>query len=355
MDALPVAIMAVVNDVGPDCADRPAALETVANRPIAHHVLRELESVGVSDVLVVSSTGVSQQIKDSFGSYVPQNGVALSYLEHAGPLDVAAAITVAAPAVGSAPCIVHVASGLLAEPLARFVDRFGGEAPDASLFVHQGAGATDGPLNRATKDMLHIEEFDRARSALGLAGVGLFGRGALRCAADAPWTGGDEVDLTALAQRLKASGGALRVLPADGWRRYAGDALDLLELNRLALERLDPGPTRADNNGNRIEGTVSVDPGATVRASVILGPTVIGPGACVVDSYIGPYTSIGAGARVEGAEIERSIICEGASIQHIGGRIVSSVVGRHARVFRDFSLPRALRLQVGDGTEVALC
>jgi hypothetical protein len=40
---------------------------------------------------------------------------------------------------------------------------------------------------------------------------------------------------------------------------------------------------------------------------------------------------------------------------HVGGRLVASVVGRDARVFRDFSLPRALRLRVGDGTEVALC
>jgi len=31
------------------------------------------------------------------------------------------------------------------------------------------------------------------------------------------------------------------------------------------------------------------------------------------------------------------------------------VVGREARIFRDFSMPRALRLQVGDGDEVALC
>jgi hypothetical protein len=34
---------------------------------------------------------------------------------------------------------------------------------------------------------------------------------------------------------------------------------------------------------------------------------------------------------------------------------VSRVVGRNARVFRVFGLPRALRLRVGEGTEVALC
>jgi len=90
-------------------------------------------------------------------------------------------------------------------------------------------------------------------------------------------------------------------------------------------------------------------------ASVIVGPTVIGPGARIADAYIGPYTSIGSDVRIEGAEVERSIILPGASIMHIGGRLVGSVVGRDARVFRDFSLPRALRLNVGDGGEVSLC
>ena len=82
---------------------------------------------------------------------------------------------------------------------------------------------------------------------------------------------------------------------------------------------------------------------------------MIGAGARIRDAYIGPYTSIGAGAQIEGAEIERSIVQAGASIAHIGGRLMSSVVGRHATVFRDFSLPRALRLRIGEDTEIGLC
>jgi glucose-1-phosphate thymidylyltransferase len=134
-----------------------------------------------------------------------------------------------------------------------------------------------------------------------------------------------------------------------------GDPLELLELNRIVLDRLDYGLRRPVNNGNRIEGRVWIHEDADVRASVIVGPAVIGPGARIADSYIGPYTSIGEGACVEGAEVERSIISAGASVKHVGGRLVASVVGRDARVFRDFSLPRALRLQVGEGTKVALC
>jgi glucose-1-phosphate thymidylyltransferase len=126
-------------------------------------------------------------------------------------------------------------------------------------------------------------------------------------------------------------------------------------LNRIVLEGLQVEPRRPDSHGNRVEGRVFIHEHADVRSSVIVGPVTIGPGARIRDAYIGPYTSVGAGARIEGAEVERSIISADASIMHVGRRLVSSVVGRNARIFRDFSLPRALRMRVGEGTEVALC
>jgi glucose-1-phosphate thymidylyltransferase len=171
----------------------------------------------------------------------------------------------------------------------------------------------------------------------------------------AEWTAGGDVDLTALAHRIADVGGTFHVRLADAWRRYAGSPVELLELNRIVLDRLEGEQRLPDSAGNRIEGRVQIHERATVRCSVIVGPAVIGPGAYIADAYIGPYSSIGAGARIEGAEIERSIVCTGASIMHIGSRLAGSVIGRNARVFRDYSLPRALRLRVGDGTEVALC
>jgi glucose-1-phosphate thymidylyltransferase len=155
----------------------------------------------------------------------------------------------------------------------------------------------------------------------------------------------------------------LSIERVDGWRCNRGNVDDLLELNHIALDGLSREPVDGAGatappavfGGNRIEGYVDVHPTACVQSSVIVGPAAIGPGAQVLDAYIGPYTSIGSDVRIEGAEVERSIILPGASIMHIGGRLVGSVVGRDARVFRDFSLPRALRLNVGDGGEVSLC
>jgi glucose-1-phosphate thymidylyltransferase len=203
--------------------------------------------------------------------------------------------------------------------------------------------------------MLHIAELHPNLASLGIAGVMLFGRGALQCVAATAWSDGSEVDLTEIAQPIAAVEGKLHVGVVDAWCTYAGDPVDLLELNRATLDRLPSTGQRPAKCGNRIEGRVHIDEDACVRSSVIVGPAVIAARARVIDAYIGPYTSVGPNARIDGAEIERSIVGAGASITHVGGRLIASVIGRDARIFRDFSLPRALRLRIGDGTEVALC
>ena len=331
-------------------ADR--ALERIANRPIVDHVLDGLQQAGVEEILVASSPGLSPSIRESLGAHEKWTGPPIRYLEHDTSLEVADALQVAAPLIGDSPCIVHVTSGLLDEPLGPFVEDLS-DTPDVMLLLHQ-AGRDDENLCPEMQEMLHLAALSDEHE-LGMAGVWVFGRGALQLATAAPWSFRGGADLTMLGERIAVAGGNFQIKVVDSWRQYRGDPLDLLELNRVVLDRLDAGLRRSSNNGNRIEGRVWIHETASVHASVIVGPTVIGPDARITDSYIGPYTSIGERARVEGAEVERSIISSGASVMHVGGRLVASVVGRDARVFRDFSLPRALRLRVGDGTEVALC
>jgi glucose-1-phosphate thymidylyltransferase len=336
-----------------------AALQRVANRPIVCHVLEAMRQAGVTDIALLVSTWESAEVQACVSAEGPA-GLDVEYVPFAdGAFE--QALAAAARLVGDAACVVHAANGLLTQPLAPLVELSREDAPDLVVFVHQRSLA-GGSIGLAASRLLRLVGAPQEDRAFDLADVCMFGPGALRHAIGARESLGRELDLVATAERLVAGGGRLSIERVDGWRCNMGNVDDLLELNHIALDSISRAPADGAEKapttvigGNRIEGYVDVHPTACVQSSVIVGPAVIGPGAQVLDAYIGPYTSIGSDVRIEGAEVERSIILPGASITHIGGRLVGSVVGRDARVFRDFSLPRALRLNVGDGGEVSLC
>jgi glucose-1-phosphate thymidylyltransferase len=155
-------------------------------------------------------------------------------------------------------------------------------------------------------------------------------------------------------ERIVADGGKVESHPLHGWWRFDGQPEALLEGNRMVLDSIEEDWEAAEVTRSKIEGRVVIHPSARVESTVVRGPAVIGAGARVSDSYIGPYTSIGDGVVIDGAEIEHSVILPGASVMHLGGRLEGSVVGARAKVFRDFALPRALRVAVGAGAEVCL-
>lgn len=323
----------------------------VANRPIAHHVLDALEAAGVSEVVVASSARNAAAVRDCLELRAQTDRMRLQFIESESPLELASSLSLAAPIVNGAPCIVHAAGGLLAESLGSLVECLT-DGADAVVTVHR-TPPPDQQLSAVAMRMLDLQDPDVGQSALGVAGVLGFGPGALGRVAVGPRA--EPESPPELARRIVAGGANVRARLTDAWHDYRGDSADLLELNRVVLDLVGHEPPRRNSDGNHIEGRVWIDESATVRASVLVGPLVIGPRARISDAYIGPYTAVGSGAVIEGAEIERSIISAGASVIHIGPRLTASVIGRDARVFREFSLPRSLRLNVGDGNEIGLC
>jgi glucose-1-phosphate thymidylyltransferase len=331
-------------------ATRRPSLQRVANRPIVCHVLDALLEAGIVDVVVVAPSDAAEEIRECISSEAPA-GIAVNYLatNHSGE----DALLAAAELVGNDPCVLHRANGLLGQALLPYVEMLGEQAVDALLLVDD-----DG---RDTKRLWLVPQAqpfataaDPMPATAGFAGVCLLGAGALPRLAQLDPTASLD-DFTALAERLARDGGRAHVRIGHRWQHFAGDALDLLNMNRAMLDALRPDRAAGEYDDNRFEGTVVIHPTACVSSSVIIGPVMIGADALIADSYIGPHTSIGERVRIEGAELERSIVLADASVLHVGGRLVASIVGRNARIFRDFSMPRALRLQVGDGDQVALC
>jgi glucose-1-phosphate thymidylyltransferase len=331
--------------------DYPAATHRIANRAIVCHVLEGLVAAGVDELALVAPPELASDIRrcldddGGFGS--------VTHLTYRERDDFLGALAGAEEFVGEDPCLVHSADGLVGYELIQFAEMLDSDPCDLVLFLHRTAEKRD-RLGPAAQRLLGISELNGSKTYLSLISVCLFGPGALRQACAFGAHVPNEFDLTAIAERLAGSGRSLRTRFVRTWRRYCGDPLDLLELNRIVLDQQTPEVGPAEGGDNRIEGRVVIHPTAEVSSSIILGPTIIGAAARVSNSYIGPYTSIGAGAEIEGVEIERSIISDGARIMHVGGRIEASTVGRSARIFRDFALPRAMRLHVGDDVELAL-
>jgi glucose-1-phosphate thymidylyltransferase len=153
---------------------------------------------------------------------------------------------------------------------------------------------------------------------------------------------------------VRERGGEVSVRASDGCLPCHGGQDRLLEGNRRMLEDLVAEVDPALHPSCEFQGPVRIDPTAQLDHTLVRGPAVIGPGARLSHAYVGPYTSIGAGVTVDGAEVEHSILLDGAALLHVGARLESSVLGRGARVARSFAMPTAMRLSVGDGAEVTV-
>lgn len=140
----------------------------------------------------------------------------------------------------------------------------------------------------------------------------------------------------------------------DGTWRYDGTVDGVLEANSVALDEIKRGRIGADMSNASVQGRVSIHPTAVLEGAKIRGPVCIGPEARVTETYVGPYTTIGAGVELEGVEIENSIVMPGAQIRFPGRRLEASLVGEGAQIGRDYTLPSALRLRVGPGSDIQL-
>jgi glucose-1-phosphate thymidylyltransferase len=325
------------------------ALLPVANRPLLGHALDWLGAAGMREVAIVTGDRLADEARDTLDGDWPFRPDWLIQEPGERLGDSLAALT---GFLDGEPFVLHLADSLARQSLPALLGSEEAGEHEAVVVVH---GSEQGP-----QSVVDIRErLGGARGSgppeLGRstpAGVAVLGaRVASEAAGVDAWPGRE---LNVLAERVNQIGGNVRVRKATGWWRFGRGTDAALEGNRFALEALGEVSARGEVIDSTIQGAVSIHPTARVESSIIRGPAIIGAGVRLRDAYVGPYTSIGNDVLIEGAEIEHSIVMPEASIRHLGGRIEASVIGPHARVFRAFRLPRALRLSVGPGAEVSL-
>ena len=91
----------------------------------------------------------------------------------------------------------------------------------------------------------------------------------------------------------------LKVSPhiIHNWWKDTGKPEDMLEANRILLEKI-----RGDIKGeicqeSKITRSVEIGEGSVIKNSIIRGPAIIGRNVHIENAYIGPFTSIGDDAK----------------------------------------------------------
>ena len=326
----------------------------VANKPVLFYGLEAIAAAGITDVgIVVGDTAPAIQAAVGDGS---RFGIRATYLRQEAPLGLAHAVLIAREFLGDEDFVMYLGDNFIVGGITGLVEEFSTARPDAQIMLTKVAdprafGVAE--LDAAGR-VAGLEEKPRApKSDLALVGVYLF-TPAVHDAVAAlkpSWRG--ELEITEAIQWLIDTGRTVESTVITGYWKDTGNVTDMLEVNRLVLESLEPRADGVVDPGCEIIGRVAVEAGAQVSGSRIVGPAVIGAGSKVTGSYIGPYTAIAENCTVDDSEIEYSILLSGASIRGVR-RIEASLIGHDAEVTPAPRVPRAHRLVLGDHSKVQI-
>ena len=332
-------------------------LVPVANKPILFYGIEHLVEAGIDEIgIVVGDT--RNEIMSAVGDG-SRWGVRVTYIPQESPLGLAHCVLISREFLGDDDFVMYLGDNLLEHGVRDFVEEFTRDRDDAAaqILLRQvpdpqrfGVAA----LNEAGEVVRLVEKPAEPPSDLALVGVYLFDARIHQAVSEIRPSARGELEITDAIQWLIDHGHKVRHHVLEGWWIDTGKLTPLLEANRLILEKTEQNIEGKVDGTSRIEGRVVVRPGAEVVNSTVRGPAVIGERTRIVDSYVGPFTAIGAGCEIVHSEIDHSVVLERSRIVDAGTRIVDSLIGRDAVLFRSHERPRAVRVMLGDHSTIDL-
>jgi glucose-1-phosphate thymidylyltransferase len=329
-------------------------LVPVANKPVLFYGLEAIAEAGITEVgIVVGETAAAIRAAVGDGGAF---GLAVTYIRQAAPLGLAHAVLVAREFLGEDDFVMYLGDNFIVGGIAGVVEEFRASRPDAHILLTAvtdprqfGVAVLDG-----AGQVIGLEEKpDRPGSDLALVGVYLFTAAVHEAVAGLVPSRRGELEITEAIGSLMASGRTVTSTVISGYWKDTGNVADMLEVNRIVLESVEPAVAGEVDAASELIGRVVIDAGARVSGSRIVGPAIIGAGTEVTDSYVGPFTSVAPGCVIVDSEIEYSIVLARASIRGVG-RIEASLIGHDVEVTPAPRVCKAHRLVLGDHSKVQI-
>jgi glucose-1-phosphate thymidylyltransferase len=330
-------------------------LVPVANRPILFYAIEALRDAGITEVgIVVGDSGDEIRAAVGDGS---RFGVSVCYLQQEAPLGLAHAVAIARDFIAGDRFVVYLGDNLIADGITAFVDAFRTSASEAMILLArvpepQRFGVAELAGARVVR---LVEKPEKPPSDLALVGVYMFSARIFEAIDTITPSARGELEITDAIQRLVSDDpNSVHAQVISGWWKDTGRLEDILEANRIMLDGLATRIEGRVGEDVRIDGRVVVEAGALLQDCVVRGPAIIGERTVIRNAYVGPFTSIHHGCTLRNAEIEHSIVLQDTIIEDVSVKIESSLIGRECVIRPSPLRPRALKLMLGDHSNVEL-
>lgn len=325
----------------------------VANKPILGYVMDQVSQAGIKDAAVVIAPETGEYVKD----YVKDGsdwGIDVTYFRQE-PLGLAHAVKTAESFLRDDPFVMCLGDNLLGEGITKLLDKFDKENLDALILLKEVENPSSfgvAVLDNGGSVVKLVEKPKEPPSNLALVGVYVFSsriHEAIRRIKPS-WRG--EFEITDAIQELINMGCNVKSEILNSWWLDTGKKDDVLTANSIVLDEYVKNGMHGNlDNNSKVTGRVTIGRGAIVVKSVIRGPVVVGENARIENSFIGPYTSIGDNTEIMDSSIEHCVILNGAVIKGVE-RLEDSLIGKDVKVSKNHDNHRALRLMIGDYSEV---
>ncbi|KCZ70513.1 glucose-1-phosphate thymidylylransferase, long form [Candidatus Methanoperedens nitroreducens] len=325
----------------------------VANKPILGYVIDQISHAGVKDTGIIIAPETGEHVKD----YVKDGSawrVNVTYMPQE-PLGLAHAVKTAKNFLGNESFVMCLGDNLLGEGINKLVDKFNREKLDALILLKE----VENPgsfgvaiLDKEGNVVKLIEKPKEPPSNLALVGVYIFSLRVHEAIERIRPSWRNELEITDAIQELINMGCNVKSEILNSWWLDTGKKDDILTANSIVLDEYIKNEIYGTlDNRSKVTGRARIDRDAVIVNSIIRGPVAIGKSAHIENSFIGPYTSIGDNTKIVDSSIEHCVILNNAQVKGIE-RLEDSLIGKDVRVSKNHNNHKALRLMIGDYSEI---
>ena len=333
----------------------PKQLVPIANKPVSHYVLEDLLSAGIRDIAIILGETYPELVREYYGDG-SRFGAKITYIYQGKPLGIAHAVGLCKEFVGDEMFVVYLGDNLLQYGIKQYLEEFLKGDYDAFILLKEVEDPTKFGVAEFDENGRLVRLIEKPKvppSNYALVGVYFFKPVVFDVIKDLKPSWRGELEITDTIQFMIDRGYKVGYTFVEGWWLDTGKKDDVLYANALILDERIRRDIRGEIVDSKVEGRVTVGEGSRIVRSVMRGPAIIGKNCLIEESFIGPYTSIDDNSKIVNSNIEYCVILRGTLIKDID-RLEESLIGKNAKIFRSRGNRRALKLHVGDYSEVII-